>query len=168
MKTILTLLLLLPVLTFAAEQSAITDAYVIETQRQVEELQWKKDNNQATQKDLFVLLHLQKRLAELSNKGATMLGFSATIANRLTQPIEIQSTSINKQVYFFTDVVNMPGSKLRHVWMSKGRQVYTEEFDIPGDNTRVWSARSIHFPDDLIVKVYLNNQFVGEKTLDVQ
>jgi len=165
---IIPLLLLLPVFAFASEQTAITDTYVIETQRQVEELQWKKDNNQATPKDLFILQHLQTRLAELSQKGATLLGFSDQISGRLSQPHQITSTPINKQVYFYTEIVNMPGSKVRHVWMSKGRQVYMEEFDIAGENTRVWSARSIHFPDDLIVQVYLNNKLIGEKTLDVR
>jgi len=162
------LLLLFPILVFASDQTAITDTYIIETQRQVEELQWKKDNNQATQKDLFVLQHLQQRLAEMSQKGATLLGFSDQIASRLSQPHQITSTPINKQVYFYTEIVNMAGSKVKHVWMSRGRQVYEEEFEIPGDNTRVWSARSVHFPDDLIVKVYLNNKLIGEKTLDVQ
>ena len=164
----LLLLLLLPLFAYASEQSAITDAYLIETERQVEELEWKKDNNQATPKDLFILDHLKQRLESMTERGATLMGFSATVAGRLTQPTEIKSTSLNSQVYFYTEIINMPGAHVAHVWTSNGRQVYAEEFEVTGDNTRVWSARSVHFPNDLVVQVYLDGEMIGSKTLTVR
>jgi len=46
-------------------------------------------------------------------------------------------------VYFFTDLRNMKGQTVRHVWRYENADMGTVSFDVKGERWRVWSSKQL-------------------------
>ena len=49
-------------------------------------------------------------------------------------------------VFFFTDVRNLKGQEIRHVWSYNGQPMGTVKFEVKGDRWRIWSSKQL-LPD---------------------
>ena len=72
--------------------------------------------------------------------------FTTEISER--EPIDNISFLGNDKnvVFFFTDVRNLEGQEIRHVWSYNGQPMGTVRFEVKGDRWRVWSSKQL-LPD---------------------
>lgn len=71
--------------------------------------------------------------------------------------------SEKRVIYFFTDLRNMQGQTIRHVWRYEGMEMGTVSFDVKGARWRAWSSKqllpawlgewtvSVLSPDDVVL-----------------
>lgn len=62
--------------------------------------------------------------------------------DELSKVIQVQYGEIQR-VYFFTDIRDLSGSEVAHVWKLNGQEQATIPFDIGGDRWRVWSSKRL-------------------------
>jgi len=72
--------------------------------------------------------------------------FTTEISDR--EPVDNVSFLGNDKrvVYFFTDLRNMKGQTIRHVWAYKGKEMGGVDFEVKGARWRVWSSKQL-LPD---------------------
>lgn len=72
--------------------------------------------------------------------------FTTEISNR--EPVDQISFLGNDKnvVFFFTDLRNLAGQEIRHVWAYNGRDMGTVRFKVDGARWRVWSSKQL-LPD---------------------
>lgn len=72
--------------------------------------------------------------------------FTTEISDR--EPVDQVSFLGNDKnvVYFFTDLRNLAGQEIRHVWTYNGRDMGTVRFKVDGTRWRVWSSKQL-LPD---------------------
>lgn len=75
-----------------------------------------------------------------------LASFTTEISDR--EPVDDISFLSNDShvVYFFTDVRNLRGQEIRHVWTYNGQPMGTVRFQVRGDRWRVWSSKQL-LPD---------------------
>ena len=75
-----------------------------------------------------------------------LASFTTEISDR--EPVDDISFLGNDRnvVFFFTDVRNLRGQEIRHVWTYNGQPMGTVSFQVRGDRWRVWSSKQL-LPD---------------------
>ncbi len=69
--------------------------------------------------------------------------FTTEISDR--EPVDDVSFLGNEKrvVYFFTDLRNMEGQTVRHVWTYQGNEMGRVDFEVKGKRWRVWSSKQL-------------------------
>lgn len=62
----------------------------------------------------------------------------------------------NKEITFYTSILNQKGKKLKHIWYFDGVKVFEKEFEIKGNRWRVWTTKNI-WDDNAIVTVEIQD-----------
>ncbi|SBS25678.1 hypothetical protein MAQ5080_00332 [Marinomonas aquimarina] len=73
-----------------------------------------------------------------------------------------------QRVYFFTDLRDMDGSQIAHVWKLNGQVEVEIPFDIGGDRWRVWSSKRLMpgFDGKWSVDVVKNGEVLESRSFD--
>jgi hypothetical protein len=83
---------------------------------------------------------------ELADDGlpsVVLATFTTEISER--EPVDDVSFLGNDKrvVYFFTDLRNMQGQTIRHVWSYAGNEMGTVSFEVKGKRWRAWSSKQL-------------------------
>jgi hypothetical protein len=75
-----------------------------------------------------------------------LASFTTEISER--EPVDDISFLGNDKnvIFFFTDLRNLEGQEIRHVWSFNGQPMGTVRFQVEGDRWRVWSSKQL-LPD---------------------
>jgi hypothetical protein len=165
----LTVLIAMP----AFSQGILTDAYKLELQQNIEEIEALKEGGLATEREIYMLEYYKKKLrglnAEASGSPHRAI-FTTTIQNK--EPIDdlASVTVAARQVSFFTELRNLNGKTATHRWSVEGSDVYTKDFRVGADRWRVWSTKTItpYKGKVVVVQVLVNGQVVDQDTIRVQ
>lgn len=164
----LTLLLAMP----AFSQGILTDSYISELEQNIEELQALEDAGLASERDTFMLNYYKKKLGQTraaASGTASRMVFTTAIDNKEpTNSLESITTS-QRQVFFFTELVNLNGKTVTHRWSYKGEVVYTKDFKVGANRWRVWTAKTItpYAGGTVVVQVLVDGQAYTQETIRV-
>jgi len=69
--------------------------------------------------------------------------FTTQVTDR--EPVDQISTLTNdvRTVFFFTEITNMSGARVKHRWLYNGETRAEVSFDIGGARWRVWSSKNL-------------------------
>lgn len=161
---IILLLLLMPVALSAGQQ----DVYLADLQQQIAELVYRADNGLASEKDLYILGRLVERYNEMTYQGVARSGFTSAIINREPADVVDRIDYTLGSVTFFTELLNVQGAVVRHLWFCDGVLTYTQRFPVGGSRWRVWSQKQLYKQENIVVQVWINDTLADEKTLAVR
>jgi len=133
-------LLLFPVLVFAG---AYRDTYEVDIQREIYQINNEIEQGTATDFEIMKKAYLEKRLSKLQTIGVARIILSTGVKKR--EPIDnIDSISYTKKrVYLFTEIENMKGKYVTHVWYYNENPVFKKRFKIKGSSWRIWTSKKI-------------------------
>lgn len=154
-------LLLLPALALAGEKSLVMQSYLDDLQDEVEIIINKIQYDEATDYDKFRLSQAADRLNEANEAYIGDLAFTSEVANR--QPTD-RLTQVNldsETVTLFTDVRNLNGTTVTHIWLMDGKEVYRKSFNVGGDRWRIWSSKTLYESCDLQVLIYAEDNLIA-------
>lgn len=164
MKLTMLFLLMLPVLALAGEQSIVKQNYIEDVQFQIELIVEKIRLQEATDFDRFKLQKLQARLNTLSEPFVATAQFTTNVVDRVpVDAVEGLDGSLS-EVYYYTDLRNLSGQVVKHVWIESGEIVFEKEFKVKGDRWRVWSQKSAN-GHAMRVLVYADGRLISAKEL---
>ena len=132
---------MLPCIVFAS--SAYRDTYQTEIQREIFHLDNEIKRGSATQFEKKRKKYLEKRLKKIQTVGVARIAFTTLIKKR--EPLNsITSVSYRQnRVYLFTEIENMRGRRVTHIWYYNNKQVYKKRFKIRGTSWRIWTSKKI-------------------------
>lgn len=164
MKILIILLLLLAPVAMAGQQ----DVYLADLQSQIAELSYKAEQGVATPKDLYILERLVERYNEATYQGVARAGFTSQIANR--EPVDVVNNIDYRlgSVTFFTELLNVQGAVVTHLWFCDGVMTYQQQFPVGGNRWRVWSSKMIDKQENIVVQVWINDVLADTKNLAVR
>ncbi len=132
--------LFIPCIAFAG---AYRDTYEIEIQREIGQLEHEIESGTASDFEKKRKTYLEKRLQKMTTVGIARITFSTRIKKR--QPVDSITTISYKQrnVYLFTEIENMRGKYITHVWYFDDKEVFKKRFKIKGSSWRIWTRKTI-------------------------
>lgn len=137
---LLFVLLFIPAITFAG---AYRDTYEVEIQREIMQIQNEVNMGTATDFEVKKKAYLENRLKKMTAVGVARVAFSTKVKKR--EPVD-SITSISykeRSVYLFTEIDNMRGKYITHVWYFKDKEIFKKRFKIRGSSWRVWTRKTI-------------------------
>lgn len=95
--------------------------------------------------------------------------FTTKIENK--KPVdEIKSVKAGESVSFFTEIINMEGETIRHIWTQDGEELFSTNFKIGGNTWRVWTTKNIYdwnAGDIQVMAVDTEGNILVQKTINV-
>lgn len=167
MKLTLLTLLLLALPASAGEQSVASELYLEELQFQIEDVLVKKSHGVASEYDEFMLTKYTERLNQYTIQYIPRAVFAPQVVNR--EPSQVVTVAPkNSTVFFFTELINMQGRSVEHVFLVDGNVVHRQPFQINGPRWRVWSSVNTRNAQNFQVLVYADHILVASKQLSIQ
>ena len=166
--TIAILLLLFPAVAFTSDNPSVAlETYLADVQYQIESILAKCQIGQATDYDEFMLTKLQERLNGLTTSYVSRSSFTPQIINR-EPTANVTVAPRNSQVFYFTELSNLAGATVEHVWLVEGIVVHRIAFQIGSNRWRTYSSVSTRNAPNFKVLVYANGYLISVKSLTIQ
>lgn len=132
--------LIFPSITMAG---VYRDTYEVELQREIFQLQNEVARGNATKFEKKRKAYLENRLNKIQTVGVARMIFSTGINE--SEPVDsITSISYTRgKVYLFTEIENMSGKYITHIWYFNGKQAFKKRVRIKGSSRRIWTSKVI-------------------------
>jgi len=143
MNTVIKIILFSLFIVGTVQASAYRDTYEVEIQSEIMQIQNEIDHGTVTDFELKKKAYLEKRLKKMTTVGVARETFSTKVKRR--EPVDLIKTISYKQkkVYFFTEIENMKGKYITHIWYFNNKEVFRKRFKIRGLSWRVWTRKTI-------------------------